>query len=132
MAKNPIKGTVSGFQQRYEPTGRGLSRLVWDFRLERQDAAGNALPRVAVQMRGRSFEGSVANGDQVEVEGSPREGVILARRVRNLTSNATVRSTSGLSPGGRVSNGCAIIFALIFALLVLGWILYVFASGGGR
>jgi hypothetical protein len=41
--------------------------VVWDFRVERQDADGNPLPRVQVEMHRNSISGSIANGDWGDV-----------------------------------------------------------------
>jgi hypothetical protein len=39
-----IRGVVVGMQPRIESQGRGVV-TIWDFRLERHDAAGNPMPR---------------------------------------------------------------------------------------
>ena len=58
-SSNVFRGIVSGLQQRVEFV-RSVSHFVWDFRLERRDDKGEPLPRVAVQMRGRTLKGSIA------------------------------------------------------------------------
>lgn len=106
-----IRGQVSGFQQRFEPTGRG-TLSVWDFRLERVDDAGNPLPRIPVQMKGTSFDGAINNGDWIEVTGSWREGKTLpVRQLKNLDTGAVVRAKS--------RSTAAKIFGVVLALLVL-------------
>jgi hypothetical protein len=89
-----IKGVVSGFQPRSEQIGTGSGTrmlIVWDFRIERKDSTGQPMPRVAVEMRGTSFIGSISNGDVVEVNAAFSPGqVVEARQVRNLTSGAMV------------------------------------------
>jgi hypothetical protein len=74
----------------FEHAGYGA---VWDFRIERQDAVGNRRPSVAVEMRGTHFEGSVADGDEVEVvpPGGWASGQLLVTpTIRNLTMNTSV------------------------------------------
>jgi hypothetical protein len=119
MATDQFKGQVSGFQQRVEPSG-GKTVLVWDFRLERHDEAKHPLPRMAVEMRGPAFEGSISNGDIVEVEGHlGSSNVLHANRLRNLSTNATV-SARGIVTR-RIST---FVFLLIF-VVVAGFILSV-------
>jgi hypothetical protein len=66
-------------------------RIVWTFRLERYDEAGDRLQPVPVEMRGRSFEGAISEGDTVEVYGRWRDGTTLrADRARNRTTGAVV------------------------------------------
>lgn len=93
MAKDPmqetLEGTVSGMQQRVEPRAGGPV-LVWNFRLERFAPGREPLPRVSVEMRGRTFSGSIANGDVVRVLGRADAGTVRVRRAENLTSRATV------------------------------------------
>ncbi len=88
-----IRGRVAGFQQRNELRGRRYL-AVWDFRVERASEGP-----IAVEMRGYSFDGAIANGDEVEMRGSTRSGkVVYVRSVDNLTSNSRVRVTSRPHP----------------------------------
>jgi hypothetical protein len=119
-----IRGRVAAFQWRQEraftnsityPTGyqvgakTGFS-LVWDFRLERSAPDGTPLQPIAVELRShaslfrfgtdtKGFEGSVLNGDEVEVDARHyKPGKLLkVEQVRNLTSNSVVR-VRGSSP----------------------------------
>lgn len=121
-----IKGAVSSFQQRTEQIWTTIGpRLitVWDFRLERSDPiTGKPLPRVAVQMRGRKFIGSIVNGDIVEVSDAGKPGkVVQTRRVRNLTSSADVMAQPvtrywGLSLIGMIF-GLTLFVAIVMSTL---------------
>jgi hypothetical protein len=111
-----VRGRVVGFQQRNEMwNGRYLA--VWDFRVEQ---AGGA--QVPVEMRAFSFEGAIANGDEVEVQGQSRGGRPLSTKVvHNLTSDSQVRArhTAGTGPIARIIGVIAVIAILAF----IGWIL---------
>lgn len=110
-----IKGQVSGMQQRFEPGG-----AVWDFRVERTDPSGKPLPRVAVELRGQSFQGSINNGDWVELFGEWRSGdVVKVDEVKNLTTNATVRTQAVPRVKGVSGSGWALLIPFVF-LAVIG------------
>jgi hypothetical protein len=113
-----IKGTVSSFQQRTEQINTGTgprSLVVWDFRIEQRDSTGQPMPRVAVEMRGRSFIGSINNGDVVEIDARFRPGQVLqVRRLRNLTSGAVVTAK-----GAQLMRLSRFISLVIFVVLVI-------------
>ncbi len=92
-------------------------KIVWTFRLERYDAAGNRLQPVPVEMRGRSFEGAISEGDTLEVRARWREGTTLrASRATNLTTGAVVQAKGYGSPWlllGLLVAGLAIVVVLI-------------------
>lgn len=91
-----LRGVVSSFRQRSELMGTQYG-TVWDFRMDHWNAAGKPAPPVAVELRGFTFLGSIADGDWVEiVGGAPRLGEILQRRtVFNLSMNSTVTVDGG-------------------------------------
>jgi hypothetical protein len=66
------------------------------FNVERFDEAGNRLPPVPVELRGRSLEGGLHEGDSVDVTPtfSPH-GTVRVGRFRNLTTGADVSVTCG-------------------------------------
>ena len=74
-----IEGTVGGFQSRTEQNfNTGRTKIIWTFRIERFDAEGNRQLPVPVQMKARSFDGFVTDGDRVRVDvGSWKPGRIL-------------------------------------------------------
>ena len=116
-----LNGVVSGLQQRFEPTRAGQV-VVWNFRLERHDAAGKPMPRVAVEMRGRRFSGSINNGDIVELDGSPnRDGLVCVWWVRNRTSNVRVT----VDPGWPL-RWAPLVVGTVLVILFLGYMAGVF------
>jgi hypothetical protein len=109
------RGRVAGFQSRFE----SAKVLVWNFRLERTDAAGVALNPIAIEMRGIGFNGAIANGDIIEVRGTYKKGKILrVQYVKNLTSQVTVEARRG--------NPILSILKIIFTLIVLFFIIGIF------
>lgn len=89
------KGRVSGFMPRSESSVyRRRMTLVWDFRVERMDAVGRPLPRIAAEMRGKYFRGgSISNGDVVELSGrQTRSGLVTVSRVNNLTAGTVIHA----------------------------------------
>ncbi|MGY1636022.1 hypothetical protein ACI78V_05120 [Geodermatophilus sp. SYSU D00742] len=73
--------------------GKPRMALVWTFRVERYDSAGNRLPPTPVLMRGFSFNGALHDGDLVQVDAGGRPGETLeVDEVRNLTTNVVVRA----------------------------------------
>ena len=85
----PISGEVRGNVQPWRRTAFGLS--VWTFRLQRHDDAGNELPVLQVEMRGKRLKAPIIDGDSVEVYGKVKQGKLLrTRRVRNLTTGLKV------------------------------------------
>ncbi len=116
-----IRGQVSGLQQRLEHWAvRPVT--VWDFRVERHDDAGNPLPRIHVEMRGRSFEGSIANGDWVEITANRKNGKVLhTRNVRNLTAGVIV-TTRGQTVA-RTEATLRLVMLLIIVVVVSGLLL---------
>lgn len=89
-----VTGRVSAFQERLErPHTHEAFRpvIIWSFRLERQDEQGQPLPRVAVEMRGTTYSGTIAPGDWVRVDQDWEPGSTLrTHRLTNLTTNSTV------------------------------------------
>jgi hypothetical protein len=115
-----IKGRVSGMQQRAEVALR-TSWAVWDFRLERTTSDGKPLPRVPVEMRGRRFEGSITNGDVVEIAANWTQGQILhTREVHNATTGVTVKAR-GLSRGQWIAINAITLLVMALILLVVGF-----------
>jgi hypothetical protein len=114
-----IVGEVRGFQSRTESRGaQSPTYIVWTFRVERHDHAGNRLPPVPVEMRSRSFEGFLNDGDRVEVPGDWQEGqIVQARRVRNLTTGATVRTKAAV-------NWKSMVKAVVLIALLLAFFLF--------
>ena len=135
----PITGEVRGIQQRSEqgsPYDQAGAWTIWTFKVERYDSAGNRLPPVPVEMRGRSFEGFVSEADQIELpaealrEWQPGQ-TVRPRQVRNLTNGAIFRASA---QAGRGEGSCAFLIAIsIFSLFFLAAALFMgWAFGGGH
>jgi hypothetical protein len=100
-ASGTVVGEARSFQVRVEPDllDRQRQWMVWTFRLERFDNAGNRLNPVLVQMRGLRFEGGISDGDWVAVGGAASaDGIIHVDGVRNLTTGALVQATGDNRP----------------------------------
>ncbi|MFG3603756.1 hypothetical protein [Micromonospora chersina] len=119
-----ITGQVSGFQERWERTIGNDSVKVWSFRVERQGGGGEPLPRVAVEMRGKGFDGSIAPGDWVRIDRNWRSGTTLqANSVQNLSTNTIVHAR-GAGPASRAASRVFVTVVGIFALAILVWVIY--------
>jgi hypothetical protein len=113
-AGGPVRGTVTGMSQRQEVFNRA-PYLVWNFRVERVDAMGNRLDPVAVEMIGRRFLGAINNGDVVEIDAAAKPGKLMhPKTVRNLTSNATVRSKG--KPHRVLARVFGVLFVIVFVI----------------
>jgi hypothetical protein len=101
---------------------RSGSWTVIDFRIERTDDNGRpvALPRVAVEMRGPRFQGSLVEGDMVEVRGRVRRGHMLqVRSVRNLSSSSSMTVVGGRAPRTRRAVRALLITCVMAAFAVV-------------
>jgi hypothetical protein len=122
-----FEGTVSGLQQRIEPTRTPPPITVWNFRLERHGPGDVPLPRVAVEMRGRRMSGAIANGDVVRITGRPgADGILLPRHVENLSSRSTV-SAHGAGPN--VLGGIPRVILLLVILALLATVAFTALTG---
>jgi hypothetical protein len=119
-APGVIRGKASGLQQRLEyKTRRPL--VVWNFRLERWDSSGSPMTRVPVEMRGQSFQGSLNNGDWIEVRAKWKPGkTVHASRVTDLSTSTVVRARGWGQPTR--------IARVVIALLMLAFFVAVAAS----
>lgn len=115
QGRGAITGVARQVQMRTEVQGNsnGTSTIVvCTFRVEVRDRAGTPVWVVPVEMRGRSFEGSVSDGDVVRAEGKARRGTLRVKRLHNLTTGAEVRT--GTSTAGIV----------LVVLLVVAWVVF--------
>lgn len=93
-SRNLVRGRVAGLIVRSEAP-YGANTIVWNFRIERTNQNGRRLDPIAVEMRGPSFRGVVANGDVVETTTPQRAGAVLKlNKIRNLTSNSIVEKAN--------------------------------------
>lgn len=87
-----VTGEARAVQQRTEWVNEHGSRSIWTFRLDATDQNGARLGLVQVEMRGITFEGTIADGDSVRVSGRWHKGSIRAEDVQNLTMGTLVRA----------------------------------------
>jgi hypothetical protein len=106
---------VNDFRTHREQWGNGGSEEVWNFRLTRHDADGNALQPIPVEMRALSFSGSVSKGDQVRISGRWRDGTLRADELKNLTTHARVHN--------KTYRGQLIVARVLIALIALAVII---------
>lgn len=111
-AASAVTGEARGVTQRVEH-----AEQVWTLRVERHDRHGNRLQPVAVEMRGERFDGSVSDGDWIEVTGRWREGTLVADRVANVTTGGSLH-TRRWSPVYLVV--VAAVLALAVGVLAVG------------
>ncbi|WP_432139830.1 MULTISPECIES: zinc ribbon domain-containing protein [unclassified Streptomyces] len=115
QGRGTITGVARQVQMRTEVQGNsnGTSTVVvCTFRVEVRNRAGTPVWVVPVEIRGRSFEGSLSDGDLVRAEGKARRGTLRVKRLHNLTTGAEVRT--GTSTAG-------IVLAI---LLVAAWVVF--------
>jgi hypothetical protein len=90
-----VRGIARGVQLRSEAFGQGSSQSILSMRVEQYDASGNRLQPVPVEMRGLTLSGQVSEGEQVEVRGTWRGGVLRATRAANLSTGGTIDTYPG-------------------------------------
>jgi hypothetical protein len=127
IARNRIRGRVAGLQQRQEMDRLALTpgrmnppySQVWSFRIQQVDQDGAVLPAVAVQMRGSTFRGYLAEGDEVEVYApNYRPGsTVHPSQVHNLSANSVVRAQSW--PPSRVFRWLALVIVILFLVVAV-------------
>jgi hypothetical protein len=61
--------------------------IIWTMRLQHFDETGAALPPVLLELRGKTFEGAVNDGDAVEVSGQAHpDRALRVRTIKNLSA----------------------------------------------
>lgn len=125
------RGIVQGLQTQAEPS---LGLTVVRFQIERKNAKGESLPSVSVEMRSKSFSGSIKNGDWVEVTDPWSSGEILyLKKITNLATKVLSKGTWGIRNAFRAYprlNVLAIAATILF--VVAGIILAVVSSRGAN
>ncbi|MDE1863036.1 MAG: PKD domain-containing protein [Thaumarchaeota archaeon] len=94
----------------------------WTFRLIPEDEVGNLHPenQITVQLGGKAFEGSINDGDKVQIEGKWNEGeVVHPDTIFNLTTRSEVFALND----SRKKN-IIIAFVIVVVLLIVGTIGY--------
>jgi hypothetical protein len=120
MAHETLRGKVYDLQIRYEMNVRGFAV---SFRL----AVAQNVPPIQVMMRGMLIEGSINDGDVVEVAGSRRNGILWARSVTNVATGAT--TTASYNPVTGLQRGNKASVPVYYAILIflIPFLLFVFA-----
>jgi hypothetical protein len=91
----PLRGVVTAFKESTQGGG-GLGmkqKRVWNFRISCY-SQGQLVRTIPVQMVGYRFEGSIDNGDEVEVQYWSKGKLLITSSVKNLTSGITVRASN--------------------------------------
>jgi hypothetical protein len=118
---NRVIGEAREVRQRAESEG-AINWSITSFRVERYDKAGNRLQPVPVEMRATKFNGTLSEGDWVEIPGSWQPGQVMKpRQVNDLTTGAQV---SGSVPFFiRISNwsGCIALIIILLAIVTLAY-----------
>ncbi|TQS25625.1 hypothetical protein [Microbispora sp. KK1-11] len=112
-----VEGQVRGLQERSEQHGESESESIWSFRLERYDQEGNRVMLVPVEMRGRSIEGSINDGDWIRARGSLRSGTLRLSELQNLSTGAIVRA-KGIPKA-------VLIVGIVLFVAVVAWIVFI-------
>jgi tetratricopeptide (TPR) repeat protein len=91
---NALVGIVTQLTKTVAPWGgRPAAQQLWNFRLEIPGAPGGSTTRVGVQMRGHEINGTLDNGDWVEISEQPKPGRVYQPKVlRNLSVGGVVKS----------------------------------------
>lgn len=114
-----IRGEVASFRERQELMGNQYGP-VWNFRVDRWDAAGEPEESLGIEMRGVSITGSVGNRDWVEIEQSWESGkLVRVKRLRNLTMNTEVLTRESADAQRRVTGAFGALGKTILLLVVL-------------
>ena len=118
---NRVIGEAREVRQRSESEG-AINWSINSFRVERYDKAGNRLQPVPVEMRATKFNGTLSEGDWVEISGTWQPGQVMKpRQVNDLTTGAQV---SGSVPFFiRISNwsGCIVLIIILLAVVALAY-----------
>lgn len=96
--RGKIVGEVRNLQERHETDNSQKTWTIWSFRVESFDRTGNRMQPVPVEMRGRTFQGMLNEGDQIEIRAKWREGQTLrVTEVYNTTTGSKVIVKKGVS-----------------------------------
>ena len=113
-------GRVTGFRPSFEQSRYG-SLTVWNFRIERTGDDGVALPAIPIQMRARSFDGAINDGDIVMVPRGARPGSTYhAASIRDITTGTEVH--------GRGVGRVASVFSFVIMIAILAFFVFLAIS----
>ena len=102
--------------------GQEIAVQILDLLLEQYDSSGNRA-LLAVEMRGRSIDGVINDGDEVEVAGRWKNGLLHTTKIYNRTTSSPVKAKA--SRLGRILlTGFLIIFIVMLILFfVVGFLM---------
>jgi hypothetical protein len=84
---------VRGVARQVYASPLGNDSQLLTLRVERFDADGNRLQPIPVQIKGPRLDGTLSDGDEVELSGRWTRGTVRTRRARNLTTGAELSAT---------------------------------------
>ena len=121
---NRVIGEVREFRERRETEGN-FTWTIWTFRVERYDESGNRMQPVPVEIKGMKFEGTISEGDWVELPELWKPGEVASpKKFDNLTTGARI---SGSVPfGTKIGMTCGWIVFVIFIGAVIAFVYFVF------
>jgi len=121
---NRVIGEVREFRERRETEGN-FTWTIWSFRVERYDASGNQMPPVPVEIKGMKFEGTISEGDWVELPDPWKPGEVASpKKFDNLTTGAKI---SGSVPfGTKIGITCGWIMFVLFIAAVIAVVYFIF------
>lgn len=120
-----VRGIARSVQLRSDGMGmQGMpSTQVMTFRVEAYDALGNRLSPVPVELRGIYLSGQVSEGDEVQVTGVWRNGILQANAT---TTSSGAKVSARYLPTGRPRwlIGGVLTISMLFGLLVGGYLVH--------
>jgi hypothetical protein len=115
--RGKITGEARNVITRHETDTSGKPLTILSFRVESFDKAGNRMQPVAVEMRGKSFQGMLNEGDQVKIRAILRKGQALrVSEVYNVTTGSRVKAKRS-APGIPMWVWNLVFFAAIALIL---------------
>lgn len=123
---NRIIGEVRELNHRQQKEG-AYNKEIWSFRVIRYDAAGNRLQPVPVELKGERIDGSISDGDWVEIPKNWKPGeVVISDQVKNLTTGATLKGS--ITSASKIGNTCAMAIFIVFLLIAGSFVAWIVIS----